>query len=241
MQTPPNMAIVTGASRGIGAATALGLAREGYAVAVNYQSNKQRADKIVSEIVSAGGKAVAIQADIGNAADVIRLFDEAERALGPVSALVNNAGVNLEAGGVEHLAWDAAERMFAINVLGLMVCCREALARMKKTGGGIVNVSSEAGRFGGNRISAYAASKAAVNTFTVGFAREAAAHHIRVNAVSPGIIDTEVHAGKHEALKVSIPLGRIGRPEEVADVIVWLLSERASYVSGSIISVAGAR
>lgn len=240
--------IVTGASRGIGAATALLLAECGYSVAVNYAHSRAQAEAIVERIQADGGRAAAIQADMGVEADVLRLFDEAERALGPVTALVNNAAVNLRDGdgSVEQLSWESAARVMAVNVVGPMVACREALKRMKRHGGGaIVNVTSEAAKFGGNRISAYASSKAAMNTFTVGFAREAAAHGVRVNAVSPGVIATDAHADaspeRLAGLKNSIPLGRLGEPEEVARAVAWLLSAEASYVSGSILTVAGAR
>ncbi len=240
-------ALVTGASRGIGAATAKLLGARGYAVAVNYRSERAKAEQVVSEIARAGGKAVAVQADMGVEADVLRLFDAVDRELGPLTALVNNAAVNIRhgSGAVEEMPWENVDAVFRVNVLGVFAACREAVKRMKAAGGGIVNVSSEAGKFGGNKMAHYAASKAALNTFTVAFAREAAAHGIRVNAVSPGIIDTDAHAGatpeRLAALNASLPLGRMGSAEEVAKTIACLLSEEASYVSGGLLTVAGAR
>lgn len=239
--------LVTGASRGIGAATVRLLAKEGYTVAVNYAQSAQAADALVAEIVAGGGKAVAIQADIGVEADIVRLFAEADAKLGPMSALVNNAAVNLPGTGMA-LGCDAQAlaRVMAVNVTGVMLCCREAAQRMKETGGGaIVNVSSEAARFGGNAIAGYAASKGAVSTMTVGLARELAAHNIRVNAVSPGVIATDAHSGaspeRLEGLRASIPCKRLGEPLEVAEAIAWLLSDKACYVSGAVLSVSGAR
>lgn len=248
----PKTVLVTGASRGIGAATALLLGEQGYDVAVHYASGKTEAEAVAAKIRALGRKSAAIAADMGSEAEVVRLFQEVDAALGPLGALVNNAALSgANAGGpVETLEWARAERVFAVNVLGLMTCCREALRRMKNNnhgagGGAIVNVSSEAARFGGNRMSAYAASKAAVNTFTVGFAREAAEHGVRVNTVSPGVIDTEAHAGASEermaGLKASIPMGRLGAPRDVAEAIAWLLSDKACYVSGTVLSVTGAR
>lgn len=234
-------AIVTGASRGIGAATARLLAHNGYAVAVNYRSGKENADKVVSEIVKDGGKAIAIQADMGTQSDIFRLFDFAHKELGNIVALVNNAAIN-PSSSVEDTHYSMLEDVFRINVFGVFIACREAIKYMKKNGGGaIVNVSSEAARFGGNKMTHYAASKAAVNTFSVGFAREVAADNIRVNVVSPGIIDTETNSGITPDKLGSLPMKRMGKPEEVAETIRWLLSDEASYVSGSLVTVAGAR
>ncbi len=238
-------AIVTGASRGIGAATAKLLAGQGYQVAVNYGKSREEADKVVADIARHGGKAIAVQADMGVEDDVLRLFEVVSKELGPVKALVNNAAINPSC-LVEETDYAMLAAVFCVNVLGAIVACREAVKIMKANGGGaIVNVSSEAARFGGNKMSHYAASKAAINTFSIGFAREAAAHNIRVNIVSPGIIDTDAHAGatpeRLAALKSSLPTGRMGKPEEVAETIAWLLSGAASYVSGSVVSVAGAR
>lgn len=236
-------ALVTGAGRGIGAATALRLAQDGYAVCVNYAGREDKARAVVSAIEAAGGRAFALQADLGLEADILRLFGEIDARFGRLDALVNNAAVN-PAGALDGLSFDSIQRCFAVNVVGLMTACREALSRMEE-GGGIVNISSEAGKFGGNRMSAYAASKAAVNTFTVACAREAAGRGVRVNAVSPGVIATDAHAGagaeRLAGLAASIPMGRMGTPEEVAETIAWLLSDRACYVSGAVLSVTGAR
>ncbi len=241
-------AVITGASRGIGAATARELAARGYAVCVNYRENRDEAQKVVDHIRHAGGKATLIQANMGIESDILQIFECAERELGPVKLLVNNAAINPKhgSGTVEEMPWELVESTFLVNVVGCFIACREAIKRMKLTGGGaIVNVSSEAGRFGGNRMAHYASSKAAINTFTVALAREAAEHNIRVNAVSPGVIDTDVHKGatpeRIAALNASLPMKRMGSPEEVAQTIAWLLSDEASYVSGSILSVAGAR
>jgi NAD(P)-dependent dehydrogenase (short-subunit alcohol dehydrogenase family) len=237
------IAIVTGASRGIGAATAKKLATQGYAVCVNYNKSQKDAELVVSIIVKAGGKAIAVQADMGVEADIMRLFKTVDTELGPVTALVNNAAVQYSS-SVADSEWNMLESVFHTNMLGIFISCREALPRMKK-GGAIVNITSEAARFGGNSMSAYAASKAALNTFTIGFAREAAKRNVRVNAVSPGVIDTDAHRGadveRLATLRNSIPMSRMGTVEEVANVIAWLLSDEASYVTGSIIPVTGGR
>ncbi len=241
-------AIVTGASRGIGAATARLLAKQGYAVCVNYHQSQEEARAVVESITSEGGKAFAVQANMGVEKDILLLFDAVDKQFGPVTALVNNAAINPREGSgqVEDMTWRSIDFTFQVNTVGVFIACREALKRMKKAGGGaIVNVSSEAAKFGGNRMAHYAASKAALNTFTVAFAREAAAHNVRVNAISPGIIDTDAHKDaspeRIAALQASLPLGRMGSPAEVANTIAWLLSDDASYVSGSNLTVAGAR
>lgn len=242
------VALVTGASRGIGAAIARKLASEGYAVCVNYHQSQEAAQQVVAAIEATGGKAIAVQANMAVENDILRLFDAVDKGLGPLSALVNNAAINPREGSgtVEEMSWRSIDLTFQTNITGVMIACREAVQRMKRTGGGaIVNISSEAGKFGGNRMAHYAASKAAVNTFTVAFAREAAAHNIRVNAISPGVIDTDVHKEatpeRIAALTSSLPMGRMGRPEEVAQCAAWLLSEQSSYVSGAVLTVAGAR
>jgi NAD(P)-dependent dehydrogenase (short-subunit alcohol dehydrogenase family) len=242
------VALITGASRGIGAATAKKLAAEGYAVAVNYVGNKDKADSVVADIVKAGGKAISIQADMGKEDDILHMFETLDKELGPVTALVNNAALNRThaSGMVEEMTLEVLEAVYRVNVFGVFIACREAVKRMKQAGGGgIVNVSSEAGKFGGNRMTHYASSKAAINTMTIGFAREVAPHNIRVNVVSPGVIDTDAHATatpeRLAGLKASIPMGRMGSPEEVAEAIYWLLSDSSSYVSGTILSVHGAR
>lgn len=243
-----SVALVTGASRGIGAATARTLASLGYAVAVNYVGNRDKAEEVVADIVKAGGKAIAVQADMGIEADITRMFATIDRELGTLTALVNNAAINRthSSGALEDMPWELVEAVYRVNVFGVFAACREAIVRMKKAGGGgIVNVSSEAGKYGGNRMTHYASSKAAINTMTIGLAREVGPHNIRVNTVSPGVIDTDAHSTatpeRIAGLKASIPLGRMGTPDEVANVIAWLLSDESSYVSGAVLSVNGAR
>lgn len=243
---PQKVAIVTGASRGIGAATARLLGASGYAVGVNYYENEEAAQAVVGEITSNGGTAIAVKANVGLEHDVLELFRIVDRDLGPITALVNNAGINPGPADVKDLTVARIQAVFSVNVFGTILCSREAVQRMQQgEGGAIVNVSSEAGRYGGNRLADYAASKAAVNAFTLGLAREVAKFQIRVNAVSPGIIATDMHRDVSQQrvldLERSLPMGRIGSPDEVADTIFWLLSERASYVSGAIVPVAGAR
>jgi NAD(P)-dependent dehydrogenase (short-subunit alcohol dehydrogenase family) len=240
------VAIVTGSSRGIGAATAKLLALNGYAVCVNHLNEEDKATTIVDEIIHNGGKAIALKADISDETQVVNLFGEVNKLWGPVTALVNNAGINGGTSAVEDVTMECLQNVFSTNVYGTILCCREAVRQMKSNGGGnIVNISSEAARFGGNRITHYAASKAAVSTFTIGFAREVAEFNIRVNAVSPGVIDTDLYAGHSEEqiqqLKKSLPMKRLGSAQEVAESIVWLLSDKASYLSGSIIPIAGGR
>ena len=240
------IAIITGASRGIGAATALMLAENDYADCVNYNSAKDKADAVVNAIKKKHGHAIAVQADLANEADIIRLFETVDHELGPVTALVNNAGTNGGICEVEKITAERLQTVFATNVFGTFLACREAVKRMKNHGGGsIVNVSSEAAKFGGNQLAHYAASKAAINTFTIGFAREVAPYHIRVNTISRGVIDTEMHhASSPERLAnllKKIPMGRMGKPSEVAQLIAWLLSDQASYISGAVLPVTGSR
>ena len=243
--------VITGASRGIGAATARLAAARGYAIGVNYARGSAEAAAVVREIREAGGKAEAIQANIALEADVVRLFAEAERALGPLTGLVNNAGITGGFARVDAITAEALERLMAVNVTGSILCAREAVRRMSTrhggTGGAIVNISSIAAKTGaaGEWVH-YAATKGAINTFTVGLAREVATEGIRVNAVSPGLIETGIHAangepGRLERLKPTIPMGRPGTPEEVAEAVVWLLSPAASYVNGTVVEVGGGR
>lgn len=240
------VAIVTGASRGIGAETAKLLAERGFAVCVNYHNAKQKADELVSAIRANKGEAIAVKADMSSEENIIALFNQVDKELGPVTALVNNAGINGGISPVEKITLECLDAVFKTNVYGTFLACREAFKRMKGIGkGAIVNVSSETARFGGTHLAHYAASKAAVNTFTVGFAREAAGYNVRVNTVSPSVIETEMHDGspkeRVEALLNSIPMKRMGTPREVAELITWLLSDHASYVSGAVIPITGSR
>jgi NAD(P)-dependent dehydrogenase (short-subunit alcohol dehydrogenase family) len=240
------VAIVTGGSRGIGAATAKLLAENGYAVCVNYHSAKDKAEAIVDTIKNNGGHAIAVKADMASEVDIVNLFALVDLELGPVSALINNAGINGGICEVENITADCLHSVFATNVYGTFIACREAVKRMKQHGGGsIVNVSSETAKFGGNKLAHYAASKAAINTFTIGFAREVAPYNIRVNTVSPGVIDTEIHHSsppdRLANLLKTLPMGRMGSPHEVAELICWLLSDKSTYISGAILPVTGSR
>lgn len=243
--------LVTGGGRGIGAATARLAAAQGYAVCVNYLRNEAAADAVVREISGRGGTAVGIAADVAREDEVVRLFQRIEDALGPLSVLVNNAGILESQTRVEHMDAARLARVFAANVYGSFLCAREAVRRMSTScggrGGSIVNVSSAASRLGSpNEYVDYAAAKGAIDTFTIGLAKEVAAEGIRVNAVRPGVIHTDIHAsggepGRVERLKASVPMQRGGRADEVANAILWLASEEASYVSGSLLDVAGGR
>jgi NAD(P)-dependent dehydrogenase (short-subunit alcohol dehydrogenase family) len=243
--------IVTGAGRGIGAATARLAAARGYAVCVNYARSRESAEGVVSAIKDAGGRAVAMQADVGVESQVARLFESVDRELGTVTALVNNAGVIDKQARLADIDAARIARMFKTNVTGPFLCAREAVRRMSTrqggAGGAIVNVSSAASRIGGGgEYLDYAASKGAIDTFTMGLAKEVAAEGIRVNAVRPGIIYTEIHAaggepGRVDRMKSFVPLGRGGQPEEVATAILWLLSDEASYITGTILDVTGGR
>lgn len=247
----PPVLIVTGGGRGIGAATSLLAARRGYAVCVNYLENKNAADSVVSTIIHEGGRAVAVQADVSSEPDVVRLFETVDREVGPLSALVNNAGTLETQMRLDSMDAARLHRVFAANVVSAFICCREALKRMSThhggSGGAIVNISSGASRVGspGEYID-YAASKGAIDTLTLGLAKEVAEEGIRVNAVRPGFIYTDIHAkggepARMERVKSMVPMKRGGQPEEVAAAILWLLSKEASYVTGSILDVTGGR
>lgn len=243
--------LITGGSRGIGAAIARLAAAEGHAVVVNYARQADVAQRLCAGIVAAGGQALALQADVAQESEVVRLFDETVRQLGRLDALVNNAGVVGPAARVDELSAERIKRMFATNVLGSFLCAREAVRRMSTrhggAGGAIVNITSRAAELGspGEYVD-YAASKAALETMTVGLAREVAREGIRVNAVSPGLINTGIHASGGQPDRVQrfaerIPMGRGGEPEEVARAVLWLLSDQASYVTGASLDVSGGR
>ena len=243
--------LITGGSRGIGAATALLAASQGYAVAVNYTANSLAADEVVRQIRAGGGTAITVQADVAVESDVLAMFKKVDAKLGRLTALVNNAGVVDVASRVDAMSLERLQRMFAINVFGSFLCAREAVKRMSTRyggdGGSIVNVSSAAARLGApGQYVDYAAAKGAMDTFTIGLAKEVALEGIRVNAVRPGIIDTEIHASgglPHRArdLAPQVPMQRAGTAQEVAEAIVWLLGENSSYTTGSLLDVTGGR
>lgn len=240
--------IVTGASRGIGAATAkLAAKKLGYAVAVNYRKEKAAADAVVAEIVKNGGKAVAIQGDTAVEADVVRLFQEAEQKLGPITGLVNNAGILGPIGRVDEAPVKELERLWAVNITGYFVAAREAVKRMSTKYGGkggmIVNITSAAVRLGGpNELVGYAASKGAMHTFTIGLGKEVAQEGIRVNAVEPGLIDTDIQVGgRLQKFVGMVPMQRAGTADEVAECVAFLLSPASSYCTCSVITVSAGR
>ncbi|HEY6644372.1 SDR family oxidoreductase [Povalibacter sp.] len=243
--------LITGASRGIGAATVRLAAQRGYAVCVNYRSSAEAARTLVAEIEQSGGRAIAVAADVALESDVIRLFRTVDNELGTLSALVNNAGILEPQADVDSMSAARLQRVFATNVFGTMLCAREAVLRMSTkrggSGGAIVNVSSMAARLGSpHEYVDYAASKGAVDTFTIGLSKEVGDAGIRVNAVRPGLIDTDMHAsggepGRIERLKGSVPMQRGGTADEVANAILWLLSDEASYATGTFIDVSGGR
>ena len=246
-----NVLIVTGGGRGIGAATARLAAERGYAVCVNYRTNQAAADALVSDVRAAGGTALAVGADVASEPDVVRLFETVDERLGPLTALVNNAGILERQTRVEHIDAARIDRVFATNVRGAFLCAREAVRRLSTkhggAGGAIVNVSSRAAQLGapGEYVD-YAASKAALDALTIGLAREVAGEGIRVNGVRAGIIYTEIHADGGEPNRVdrlgpTLPMQRGGDAIEVARAILWLLSEEASYSTGTFIDVAGGR
>lgn len=243
--------LITGGSRGIGAATALLAAQRGFAVAVNYSANSLAADEVVRQIRASGGQAMAVQADVADEAQVLAMFGKIDAKFGRLSALVNNAGVVDVAARVDEMSVARLKRMFDINVLGSFLCAREAVLRMSTrhggTGGNIVNVSSIAARLGGaGQYVDYAASKGAMDTFTVGLAKEVALEGIRVNSVRPGIIETEIHASggqpdRARQMAPLVPMQRAGTALEVAQSIVWLLSQESSYCTGALLDVTGGR
>jgi NAD(P)-dependent dehydrogenase (short-subunit alcohol dehydrogenase family) len=243
--------IVTGASRGIGAAVATLAGVRGWAVVVNFSTGEREANDVTKKIAAAGGRAIAIQADVSREEDIVRMFENVERELGPIKGLVNNAAVTGGFARVEDVSAAAIHQVFAINVAGAILCAREAVRRMStkhgSSGGAIVNISSRAAHTGspGEWVH-YAASKGAIDSFTIGLAREVATEGIRVNAVAPGLVETGLHAangepGRLQRLMPSIPMQRAGQPHEVAEAVLWLLSPAASYTTGAILEVGGGR
>jgi NAD(P)-dependent dehydrogenase (short-subunit alcohol dehydrogenase family) len=243
--------LITGGSRGIGAACALLAARQGWAVAVNYTSNSLAADEVVRQIRQAGGQAITVQADVANEPQVLAMFEKVDAKLGRLDGLVNNAGVVDRTSRVDAMTLERLRRMFEINVFGSFLCAREAVKRMSTrcggTGGAIVNVSSAAARLGApGQYVDYASAKGAIDTFTIGLAKEVAAEGIRVNAVRPGIIETGIHASgglpdRARDLAPQVPMQRAGTAEEVAESIVWLLGDNAGYTTAALLDVAGGR
>jgi NAD(P)-dependent dehydrogenase (short-subunit alcohol dehydrogenase family) len=245
-----NTLLITGGASGIGAETARRAATRGYGIAINYRSREAQAKAVVAEIEAGGGEAVAIPADMAREAEIVRLFDETEKSLGPITHLVNSAGTNGRRGRVDEYDVTVLAEVFAVNVIGLMLCCREAGRRMSTRhggkGGAIVNVSSMAATLGGRSgSSAYAATKGAVDAFTKGFAREVAAEGIRVNSIRPGMVLTEMTEGRlsdqafRAGIEASIPMHRIGDAHEIAEAVLWLLSDEASFITGAMLDAAG--
>ena len=242
--------IITGGRRGIGRATALAAAVRGFRVVVGYASNQAAANEVVARIESSNGKAVAVKCDVAREDDILRLFEAADK-FGTLGALVNNAGIVGKSSRVDEMSAERIERMMAVNVTGSMLCAREAVKRMSTRHGGkggvIVNLSSVAAKLGSpNTYVDYAASKGAIDSFTVGLGQEVAGEGIRVAAIRPGLIDTEIHASggdpdRAHRLAQTVPMKRVGNAEEIANAIVWLMSDEASYVTSAILDVSGGR
>ena len=243
--------IITGGSRGIGAACARLAAARGYDVAINYSQNEAAANQVVADCNAAGAHAIAVQGDVADENDVMKLFDRADKDLGTITAVINNAGIVAAQGTIETFDHARMKRLLEINVLGALTVAREAARRLAKrnggNGGAIVNVSSAAARLGSpNEYIDYAASKGAIDTLTIGLSKELAGEGVRVNAVRPGIINTDIHAlggmpDRVERLKDKLPMSRAGTVDEVAQPIIWLLSDEASYITGALLDIAGGR
>jgi len=246
-----NIALITGGSRGIGAATARLLAQQGYHIAISYRERKDSAENLLNELKALGHKAIAVRADISSETDITYLFSEVDRRLGPLQYLVNNAATLKPQMRVEAMDAERINQVLRTNVTGTILCCREAIKRMSTkhggSGGAIVNISSAASRWGSpNEYIDYAASKGAIDTLTIGLSQELASEGIRVNGIRPGFIYTEMHKDggepdRVERLKSAIPLGRGGQPEEVAAAAAWLLSHESAFTTGSFIDVAGGK
>ena len=244
------VAVITGGSRGIGRATALAAARRGFRVVVGYAANKAAAEEVVAQIGASNGKAIAVKCDVGSESDILALFKAAD-GFGSLGALVNNAGIVGPTARVEDMSAERIQRMMAVNVTGSMLCAREAVKRLSTRHGGkggvIVNLSSVAAKLGSpNTYVDYAASKGAIDSFTIGLGHEVAAEGIRVAAIRPGLIETEIHASGGEPdrahrLAGNVPMKRVGTAEEIANAIVWLMSDDASYVTSAILDVSGGR
>jgi len=249
--TEPQIMIVTGGSRGIGAATARLAAQRGYDLCVNYLGNAEGAEAVVREVEAAGRRAIAVQADVSKEDQVERLFETVDRDLGTLTALVNNAGLTGPSSRLDAVEAETLERVLDVNVLAVMLCARAAVQRMSSkhggAGGGIVNISSVAASLGmGGDYVWYATTKGAIDSFTIGLANEVAREGIRVNAVAPGMVATDIHIGANDPgrparVGPTIPIGRCGEPEEIAEPILWLLSDAASYATGAILRVGGGR
>jgi len=247
----PHTLIITGASRGIGAAIALQAARSEYQIVVNYAKDQEAADRVVQQICKSGGSAIPVRADVSVEPEVVALFQEAESRFGPIYGLVNNAGITGGFARVDETTRPMLERLLAVNVIGPILCLREAVKRMSTryghSGGSIVNISSLAARTGGaGEWVHYAATKGAIDTLTIGLAREVANEGIRVNAVSPGLVETDLHAAagapdRPARLSSTIPMNRPGTVDEIAAGVLWLLSSEASYVTGTILEIGGGR
>lgn len=241
--------LITGGSRGIGAAVSRAAARDGYRVAINYASRREQADRLVAEIEAAGGKAIAIKGDVSKHDDVVAMFDAAEKVLGPVTAVVNNAGITGKSSTLANSEPAIIRDCIDVNVTGAIYVAREAARRMlPRKAGVIVNISSVAAPMGSpGEYVWYAASKGAIDSLTIGLSKELAIHGIRVNAVQPGMVETEIHAlssedaGRVERIRPNIPMQRIGKPEEIADAVMYLLGDRSTYVTGAILRVSGGR
>lgn len=249
--TPTRILLITGGSRGIGAATSVRAARAGWDVAINYTRDATAAEAVAAEVRALGRRAMVVQADVAEEAQVLAMFAAVDASWGRVTGLVNNAGIVDLPARVDEMSLQRLQRMWAVNITGSFLCAREALKRMSRRhggpGGAIVNLSSAAARLGSpNQYVDYAASKGAIDTFTLGLAREVAAEGVRVNGVRPGIIDTDIHASggqpdRAAQMAPSVPLQRAGTSEEVAAAVVWLLSDEASYATGTTIDVTGGR